>query len=102
MSDLYQAAWEYGVKTTYYLHVKPRHGAEQSTTKVNKAKSIGTTSASGNGRRGFGGFARGASAANPAAPTSPAVPTTTAATTEEPQETAPAQTNVMIRTASTG
>src|SRR5690625_3104785 len=96
MSDLYQAAWEYGVKTTYYLHVKPRHGAEQSTTKVNKAKAIGTTSASGNGRRGFGGFARGASAATPPAPTNPAVPT------EEPQAAAPAQTNGVTPSASKG
>ena len=108
MSDLYQAAWEYGVKTTYYLHVKPRHGAEQSTTKVNKAKSIGTTSASGNGRRGFGGFARGASAATPAASTTPPAPTTSAvhttpaAPTEEPQAAAPTQTNGVTPSASNG
>lgn len=64
MSKLYQAAWEYGVKTTYYLHVKPRHGAEQSTTRVNKAKAINSKASSngsaGAGRRGFG-FARAAS-----------------------------------------
>lgn len=102
MSDLYQAAWEYGVKTTYYLHVKPRHGAEQSTTKVNKAKAIGTTSASGNGRRGFGGFARGASAATPPAPTTPPEPTNPAVPTEEPQAAAPAQTNGVTPSASKG
>src|SRR5690625_1711642 len=65
MSDLYQAAWEYGVKTTYYLHVKPRHGAEQSTTKVNKAKSINAGSSGSNGRRGFGGFAKAPQASAP-------------------------------------
>jgi len=39
MVDIYSAAWKRGLKTTYYLHVKPRHSAEQSTTKVNKAES---------------------------------------------------------------
>ncbi len=38
---VYTAAWEKGVKTTYYLHVKPRHTAEQSTVRVNKAEKIG-------------------------------------------------------------
>ena len=38
MAKLYAAAWERGVKTTYYLHVKPRHTAEQSTVPVNKAE----------------------------------------------------------------
>src|SRR5690625_7186257 len=61
MSQRYQAAWENGVKTTYNLHVKPRYGAEQSTTKVNTAKTISAGSSGGSGRRGFGGFARGAS-----------------------------------------
>jgi ribonucleoside-diphosphate reductase alpha chain len=36
--DIYTAAWKRGLKTTYYLHVKPRHTAEQSTVKVNKAE----------------------------------------------------------------
>ena len=40
MMDIYYAAWERGVKTTYYLHMKPRHTAEQSTVKVNKAEDI--------------------------------------------------------------
>lgn len=39
---IYNAAWEKGLKTTYYLHVKPRHSAEQSTVKVNKAANLGT------------------------------------------------------------
>lgn len=38
---IYNAAWEKGLKTTYYLHMKPRHTAEQSTVKVNKAATIG-------------------------------------------------------------
>lgn len=41
MMNIYTAAWKKGVKTTYYLHMKPRHTAEQSTIKVNKATSIG-------------------------------------------------------------
>jgi ribonucleoside-diphosphate reductase alpha chain len=44
---IYQTAWEKGVKTTYYLHMKPRHTAEQSTVSVNKAQQIGKV--------GFGG-----------------------------------------------
>jgi ribonucleoside-diphosphate reductase alpha chain len=38
---IYTTAWEKGVKTTYYLHMKPRHTAEQSTVRVNKAEKIG-------------------------------------------------------------
>ncbi len=40
---IYSTAWEKGVKTTYYLHMKPRHTAEQSTTRVNKAEKMGKT-----------------------------------------------------------
>jgi len=40
---IYATAWEKGVKTTYYLHMKPRHTAEQSTTSVNKAVKMGKT-----------------------------------------------------------
>lgn len=47
--DIYQGAWEKGLKTTYYLHMKPRHTAEQSTVKVNKGQAIG--------KRGFGAMA---------------------------------------------
>ncbi|MEZ6209229.1 MAG: ribonucleoside-diphosphate reductase subunit alpha [Candidatus Paceibacterota bacterium] len=39
--NIYQGAWERGLKTTYYLHMKPRHSAEQSTIKVNKSEAIG-------------------------------------------------------------
>jgi len=38
---IYSKAWSKGLKTTYYLHMKPRHTAEQSTTKVNKATKLG-------------------------------------------------------------
>jgi ribonucleoside-diphosphate reductase alpha chain len=41
MEKVYMTAWQKGLKTTYYLHVKPRHTAEQSTVKVNKAASLG-------------------------------------------------------------
>ncbi|MES2170378.1 MAG: ribonucleoside-diphosphate reductase subunit alpha, partial [Actinomycetota bacterium] len=60
MMDIYMSAWERGVKTTYYLHMKPRHTAEQSTVKVNKAEEltaaapVTTETASAAPRRGFG------------------------------------------------
>ena len=38
---IYMSAWEKGLKTTYYLHMKPRHTAEQSTVAVNKAAKLG-------------------------------------------------------------
>jgi ribonucleoside-diphosphate reductase alpha chain len=41
MAQIYSEAWRRGLKTTYYLHVKPRHTSEQSTQKVNKAESLG-------------------------------------------------------------
>lgn len=39
--NIYTTAWDKGLKTTYYLHMKPRHSAEQSTTAVNKAQALG-------------------------------------------------------------
>jgi ribonucleoside-diphosphate reductase alpha chain len=64
MMDIYYAAWERGVKTTYYLHMKPRHTAEQSTVKVNKTEEMDaaskpaetetTAAAAAPARRGFG------------------------------------------------
>lgn len=39
--NIYSSAWEKGLKTTYYLHMKPKHSAEQSTTKVNKSEAMG-------------------------------------------------------------
>lgn len=47
---IYMDAWKRGLKTTYYLHVKPRHTAEQSTVKVNKAEST----SGGQRKTGFG------------------------------------------------
>ena len=65
MMGIYSAAWERGVKTTYYLHMKPRHTAEQSTVKVNKSEEInGGTGA----KKGFGA----AVAADASAETAPA------------------------------
>lgn len=61
MVDLYSAAWRKGVKTTYYLHMMPRHTAEQSTVKVNKSEAV-TPASGGAQRRGFG------AATAPAAP----------------------------------
>lgn len=52
---IYRTAWEKGVKTTYYLHMKPRHTAEQSTTNVNKSAKMG--------RVGFGALNLAASPA---------------------------------------
>src|SRR3989338_7987032 len=39
--NIYTTAWDKGLKTTYYLHMKPRHSAEQSTTVVNKREALG-------------------------------------------------------------
>ena len=39
--NIYKTAWEKGLKATYYLHMKPRHSAEQSTVNVNKAQKLG-------------------------------------------------------------
>ncbi len=49
---IYMSAWEKGVKTTYYLHMKPRHTAEQSTVAVNKSTAMG--------RVGFGALKKAA------------------------------------------
>jgi ribonucleoside-diphosphate reductase alpha chain len=68
MMSIYSAAWERGVKTTYYLHMKPRHTAEQSTVRVNKAETIDQGAGASNGRRGFGASAPQPAAAAPAAP----------------------------------
>ncbi len=41
--DIYFTAWKKGLKSTYYLHMKPRHTAEQSTVAVNKSAKLGKT-----------------------------------------------------------
>ncbi|MCA9340975.1 ribonucleoside-diphosphate reductase subunit alpha [Candidatus Saccharibacteria bacterium] len=53
---IYIQAWKSGLKTTYYLHVKPRHQAEQSTTKVNKTEEL--SKQSGGAKRAGFGFAK--------------------------------------------
>ncbi len=35
---IYSEAWKRGLKTTYYLHVKPRHQAEQTTVSIDKTR----------------------------------------------------------------
>ena len=71
MVDIYSSAWKKGVKTTYYLHMKPRHTAEQSTVKVNKAETI--NAGGGAPKKGFGAAAgASAPAAEPAAAAAPA------------------------------
>jgi ribonucleoside-diphosphate reductase alpha chain len=47
---IYFEAWKRGLKTTYYLHVKPRHQSEQTTVKSNKAEKIQKAT----GKVGFG------------------------------------------------
>lgn len=37
---IYTEAWKRGLKTTYYLHVKPRHQSEQTTVSVSKTAEI--------------------------------------------------------------
>lgn len=39
--NIYTTAWKKGLKSTYYLHMKPRHTAEQSTVRINKGEKIG-------------------------------------------------------------
>lgn len=51
--DIYSEAWRRGLKTTYYLHVKPRHQSEQVSIKSNKVEQkLGQNSR----KVGFGGF----------------------------------------------
>ncbi len=63
---IYKTASEKGVKTTSYLHMKPRHTAEQSTVAVNKAVQIGKV--------GFGGVKFTATTETMRAPQTFAVP----------------------------
>ena len=53
LMSIYTGAWKRGVKTTYYLHMKPRHTAEQSTVKVNKSEQINGSGSSAP-KKGFG------------------------------------------------
>lgn len=78
MQEIYANGWRKGLKSTYYLHMKQRHAAEQSTTKVNKRETMQ--------RKGFGGgFGKVAKrVAQPAASATPRV--TPAASTSTPVE----------------
>ena len=49
---IYSEAWKRGLKTTYYLHVKPRHQSEQTTVSVEKLAE--TKIKKQGGVRGFG------------------------------------------------
>src|SRR3989339_39016 len=49
--EIYAHGWEMGLKTFYYLHMKQRHTAEQSTSRVNKSEVI-----AGGRSFGFGKF----------------------------------------------
>ncbi|HEY4517980.1 MAG TPA: ribonucleoside-diphosphate reductase subunit alpha [Candidatus Paceibacterota bacterium] len=53
--SIYMTAWKKGLKSTYYLHMKPRHTAEQSTVAVNKSQQLG--------KIGFGAVRRAAEVA---------------------------------------
>ena len=78
MKNVYMTAWRKGLKTTYYLHMKPRHTAEQSTTTVNKQEMTG--------KRGFGAIKTAA------ASTAPAGSTPSPMTMETPSPVAVAET----------
>ncbi|MDO4660647.1 MAG: ribonucleoside-diphosphate reductase subunit alpha [Candidatus Saccharibacteria bacterium] len=52
---IYSEAWRRGLKTTYYLHVKPRHQSEQVSIRANKTEQKLHQDAK---RVGFGGFYR--------------------------------------------
>ncbi len=68
--NIYTTAWDKGLKTTYYLHMKPRHNAEQSTVKVNKSEAFG-------GRRGFASLRDKQNISIPVSiPTPTSIPTT--------------------------
>jgi ribonucleoside-diphosphate reductase alpha chain len=48
---IYLDAWRMGLKSTYYLHVKPRHQSEQTTVNANKAEAVRAVDAT---KIGFG------------------------------------------------
>jgi ribonucleoside-diphosphate reductase alpha chain len=88
---IYQTAWEKGVKTTYYLHMKPRHTAEQSTVAVNKAQMTG--------KKGFGAIAGLGEHSAWKAPVTPAEPVESGAVmTVEVQETVAVKETVHVHT----
>jgi ribonucleoside-diphosphate reductase alpha chain len=80
--NIYMTAWEKGLKSTYYLHMKPRHTAEQSTVRVNKAEKMG--------KRGFGVVAKEVVTEEVAAEITP-TPSPISIPTPEPVMATPAQ-----------
>jgi ribonucleoside-diphosphate reductase alpha chain len=72
--EIYSTAWRKGVKTTYYLHMKPRHTAEQSTVHVNKGEAMG--------KKGFAGVMNDIAEASA---TAQPEPVTVAAVLSQPQ-----------------
>ena len=50
---IYLEAWKRGLKTTYYLHVKPRHQSEQTTVSIDKTKETKVRTSSGRGGFSF-------------------------------------------------
>jgi ribonucleoside-diphosphate reductase alpha chain len=78
MKNVYMTAWRKGLKTTYYLHMKPRHTAEQSTTTVNKQEMTG--------KRGFAAIKTAAAVAPANAVASPVVLTPVPAFAEVQRE----------------
>lgn len=88
LMDIYFGAWERGVKTTYYLHMKPRHTAEQSTVKVNKSEEIGSGARKGFGAASASSAASVATAVPAVSHTAPPVGSTTA-TVESAETPAP-------------
>lgn len=55
---IYSEAWKRGLKTTYYLHVKPRHQSEQTTVSVDKASKGKVRTGSGSVGFGFAKLAK--------------------------------------------
>ena len=51
---IYSEAWKRGLKTTYYLHVKPRHQSEQTTVSVEKIAETKIKQQTAGKTRGFG------------------------------------------------
>lgn len=85
--NIYKTAWEKGVKTTYYLHMKPRHTAEQSTVRVNKAEVMG--------KRGFAAIGGLKDSAEFKAPIVDPVPSGAVVTVAMPQpEMVPVRTEI--------
>jgi len=85
MKNVYMTAWRKGLKTTYYLHMKPRHTAEQSTTSVNKQEMTG--------KRGFGAIKTAAAAS----PVPTGTPSPLEVNTPSPVTMAEASTPVMAQ-----